>query len=456
MNAEELLSLLDLAGPEKSTSSGPSPFGVEEVEQQSASYTALKLDEWSLRRGQDLLSESQRLQLLSLDEYEAADCQGAAFDPEPELAPLCRDQRRQVFFTALLESPEYRSVHTLTRLDPIASEIAAIHFAEEWRRFQDQVTESDTARDAELEAVLAAGRALQQAGAGVQECRDVINTLGGGLGPGNTGEQDSRAIASLFQRVRHDPQLKRICQLAGRYRREAQSRQRRKTVHGFDEMVGVELTGDLSRLLPQELVQFMEEDLQWDALRRLMERQMLGRDLQGSEPVARGPILVCVDESGSMQGEPVYTAKAIALAMAWIAKQQHRWCGLIAYSGESGERLLALPPKRWDEKAVADWLIDFLGRGSTLDVPIRELPRYYREIQAPLGTTDVIFLTDCLCHVPAEDAKRFLAWKQEVQARLITLVIGSEPGNLGSLSDEIHLVQSLSVEEPAVGRLLSL
>ena len=56
---------------------------------------------------------------------------------------------------------------------------------------------------------------------------------------------------------------------------------------------------------------------------------------------------VSVDESGSMQGEKVLTAKALALALAWIARRQRRWCALVAYSGESGERLLALPPGRF-------------------------------------------------------------------------------------------------------------
>jgi hypothetical protein len=38
-----------------------------------------------------------------------------------------------------------------------------------------------------------------------------------------------------------------------------------------------------------------------------------------------------------------------AKALAWVARQQRRWSGLIAYSGKSGERLLALPPGRWNE-----------------------------------------------------------------------------------------------------------
>ena len=48
------------------------------------------------------------------------------------------------------------------------------------------------------------------------------------------------------------------------------------------------------------------------------------------------------------------------------------------------------------------------------------------------------------------------AWKQGVQARLITLVISSVPGDLTAISDEVHLVEALSAGDEAVGRILSL
>ena len=157
-----------------------------------------------------------------------------------------------------------------------------------------------------------------------------------------------------------------------------------------------------------------------------------------------------------MAGEKAHTAKALALALAWVARQQKRWVALVAYSGDSGERLLALPPGRWDEAALMDWLSQFIGCGSTLDVPVREMPRYYETLRAPAGVTDVIFITDALCHIAADLQEQFIAWKQRVQARLITLVIQSAPGDLAAISDETNLVQSLSVSEEAVGRVLSI
>jgi len=155
-------------------------------------------------------------------------------------------------------------------------------------------------------------------------------------------------------------------------------------------------------------------------------------------------------------GAKAHTAKALALALAWVARQQRRWAGLIAYSGKSGERLLALPPGRWNETALCDWLSAFIGHGSDLDLPIEEMPRMYKEIGAPPGVTDLIFLTDARARIPADLRDRFLAWKQLARARVIALVIDNPPGDLALVSDEVHSVRSLDPAADAVGRVLSL
>lgn len=151
-----------------------------------------------------------------------------------------------------------------------------------------------------------------------------------------------------------------------------------------------------------------------------------------------------------------HTAEALALALAWIARRQRRWCGLVAYSGGSGERLLALPPGRWDESALCDWLSAFIGKGSELDIPVRELPRMYKEIGAPADTTDVILVTDAQCCIPAHLQKPFLDWKTAARARVIALVINNPSGDLDAICDEAHTVAVLDSSAEAVGRVLSL
>ncbi len=157
-----------------------------------------------------------------------------------------------------------------------------------------------------------------------------------------------------------------------------------------------------------------------------------------------------------MEGERAHTAKALALALAWIARRQRRWCGLVAYSGDSGERLLTLPPTRWDESALCDWLSAFIGHGSSLDLPIQEMPDYYHRLGAPVGVTDLIFVTDAQARIPDELREEFADWKKAARVRVISLVLDNSPGDLAAVSDEVHTVQSLDPDGDAVGRVLSI
>jgi uncharacterized protein with von Willebrand factor type A (vWA) domain len=475
---EDLLKMLDLAGKEapaevKDLTIAPAEPRAKEA---PASPTALRLDGWGLRRGADVLRESERLRdcLATLGDREtqeraAADFHGAAFEVEPALNEGCADPLRLQFLRQLLDTSEYKGLHAATMLNEAASEIATAAFATQYAELrherEGETKEGDGEGSAsgggpghdfaeEVGVLRHVGKALAEAAADVEEARDAAAALG--LGPGSPGSNDPKAIAALYRRVRGDPTLRRICELAGRYRRVAQSKQRRKTSHGLDDVVGVVTDGDLGRLLPHELAKLAVPEFEDDTLRRLVERQMMCREYRATEPVAKGPIIVCCDESGSMHGEKGHTAKALALALAWVARHQKRWVALVAYSGDSGERLLPLPPGRWDEAALMDWLGEFIGRGSSLDVPVREMPRIYRELKAPAGKTDVLFITDAICRIPADLQAQFKSWKAQVQARLISLVIDSPAGDLGAISDELHLVQSLAAAEEGVGRALSI
>jgi uncharacterized protein with von Willebrand factor type A (vWA) domain len=168
-------------------------------------------------------------------------------------------------------------------------------------------------------------------------------------------------------------------------------------------------------------------------------------------------VVITVDESGSMAGWPVENAKALALAMAWIAGRQKRWCALVAYSGGTGERLLKLPPGRWDEAKLIGWLKAFLSGGNQRDVPINEMPRYFQQLECPKGKTDVIFITDAQVRLSGQEVTEFTRWKGETKARVITLRIGHGTSDeLRKVSDEHHEVQRLDVGEAGVERVLGL
>jgi uncharacterized protein with von Willebrand factor type A (vWA) domain len=414
---------------------------------------AMEVDDWGFRRGTQLLEDSERLRALNIPKEAVVDFHAAAFEPDPRLNASCVDDSRLKFLQQLMETNEFQGLHASTQMHSCASEIAATAFAEQFAAQSEKPPSQDKDQN-EFSNLRAIGKALAQAEEEVELAHESAAALG--FGKGQPGSNDAKRIGAIYKRVRSSKMLHKICNLAGKFRRLAQAKQRQKTKHGSDELLGLKADNDLGRMLPQELVALLDPVLEQDVLRRFMERQLWCREFQGYEPVGRGPIIIVLDESGSMVGERNHAAKALALALAWIARQQKRWCALIAYSGDSGERILPLPLGKWDEVALMDWLEAFIGMGSDLDVPVREMPNFYESLNAPKGKTDLIFLTDAACNISGKLAKIFIDWKRSVQAKLITLVIDSEPVDLAKISDEVHRIRSVDVSEYGVERILSL
>lgn len=487
MNREEMLASL----LEKPTTKDSDLEVVEErkVPEAERSETALQLDEWSLRRGREVYAESERIQkpfndlvsdkcgadeVVSAAELATADFHAAAFEPNPQLAEACKNERIHRYMKNLMETPEFQALHNETQLDEFAASVAAASFAEQWVAYVKTEEPSDEFKK-DMQARKACSKALAGAAGEVGDLRDAQAALGIGGDGGGKGAINGDELAKVFKRVRGNRSLKRICELAGRYRRFAQAQQRKKVLHGRDDVVGVVQDGDIGRLLPHELAQIGDEDLELDVMRRIVERQAMCRDFRGVESKARGPIVVVVDESGSMSGEPLFTAKAMALSLAWVARSQGRYCCLVGFSGGTGGSFCVCPPKGampsyidfeavedgqpevWEQSpaALMNWLEHDYSGGTNLDVPLDTLPKQWEKIGAPRGVTDVIIVTDAQVDVPEELEKSFMAWKLKEKAKLITLVINCDPGDMTRISDKVHRVKSLGLEEEGVAEVMS-
>jgi uncharacterized protein with von Willebrand factor type A (vWA) domain len=452
MSNDELNKLFDLE-----RGSLPS-FGFETMPKaQESSLTALKLDNWSLRKGAELLKESPRLRKLNLSAACVSDLHAAAFLPNPELEDSCSDPLRRGFIQELINTPAYQSLHESTKLNTVAAEIAACSFAEQFHLLEARAPDpSQPSKPEGLDVVViaSASRAAKDAVEGVQELESVTQAMG--MGPGEPGSSDVSAIASAFKAARSNKALMRICVMAGKYKQLAQGLHKARSKNGFEEVTGLESGGDISRLVPSELMKLGIPELELDLMRRLVERQCLCREFEAQERVGLGPVVLVVDESGSMVGHRNESAKAIALTLAWIARKQGRWCGLVAFSGGTGHRVLSLPPERWKQVDLLDWLQSFLGGGSDQDVPVGEMAAIFKEIGAPVGKTDLIYITDAELSISQKKATEFKTWKASVKAKLFSLVLNTEPGDLKSISDEVHIISSLDPNEMGIKKVFSL
>jgi len=144
------------------------------------------------------------------------------------------------------------------------------------------------------------------------------------------------------------------------------------------EIVGVRPGRDLARMVPAEAAQLRHPLLRklWRA--RVAESQLMVWDERANRPKhiagggrsshaapeanpprsERGPMLVCIDTSGSMKGAPEALAKAVVIEVARVAHRERRRCRLLAFGGpdEIVEYELGLTPDGLDR------LLDFIGQ----------------------------------------------------------------------------------------------
>ncbi|HTD26928.1 MAG TPA: hypothetical protein VK649_08115, partial [Candidatus Elarobacter sp.] len=154
--------------------------------------------------------------------------------------------------------------------------------------------------------VAAAGLARQLEEAG-QESR----SWGTGLGAG--GRTSPGRKIELGRRLATNPKLRKLAAVVGRMREQALALRRSPFERASEEIFEVRLGSDLERLLPPELLALHHPVLRHDFARRLVEGRLLSYSLRGADQRGRGPMIVCLDGSGSMAGDKEIWSKAVAL-----------------------------------------------------------------------------------------------------------------------------------------------
>lgn len=436
------------------------------------SATVLDLDRWGLRRGRELAEEWREQDIATHDPELVSDAHGALFEPDPKLSEKPQDASRAAWWKQLMETPEYRNLHNQTMLDPMLSGIAAKSVCDQWMDYaadQPEPEDGDPAPGSDeepigdtLKRIRSTGNCLKQAAKEVQTAKDTAEGLGIGLGNGDGTKLDQATLMAYFRKIKDSDFLRRVFQWAGRYKSLCQSLQRRKVRHGRDDMVGVELGGDVARLVPSELAQMCcgIEEVELLAMYRLVQRQSLCRQYRGIEPVGRGPIVLSLDESGSMGGQRIEAAKGIALTLAWLARHQKRWIVLVSFGGTRDCEFCAMPPGKWDQDKLLEWITHFYGGGTVPDVPLDVVPNVlWNQFVAqgmPRGRTDHVIVTDGQMYFDEDMTAKYKAWAGREQVKTYGLMIGvGDAGKLAEVCEKTWCVENLDIDTAGISDILS-
>lgn len=435
------------------------------------SDTVVEKSRWTWNRAAEIAKEWQSVDAGYFPTEEVHDADAILFEPNPRLASNPANTARAEWLKQLMETEEYRSLHDATMLNPALSALGAKSLCDQWKEYAVQASDDTESIDSSFDRIRSTSSALAKAREAVSAGRDAMDAFGLG-GDGSLGNAgcDMATLSDLFRKMRSDDTLRKILALSGRMIRLCRGLQRKKQRHGCDEIVGVTQGGALDSVLTSELIALCgEPDLQLLELLtmyRLVQKSLLCRHRRAMEPVGKGPIVIVVDESGSMSGDKIITAKALAMALAWLARNQNRWCGLVGFAGGTEGHTHVIPPVG-DKSPVkmVEWLEHFYSGGNDLDVPLKELPEVYWPafVESGLrrGDTDVVMITDAIVHAPAKMVADYRLWAASERVTTRAIIIGERSaGDLTQVCQQIWFEHEFkpdkALDSESVTGLLSL
>jgi len=201
---------------------------------------------------------------------------------------------------------------------------------------------------------------------------------------------DHAGVRSLAGRLRESSRLREIARLAGRFKRIAGTKRRSRVQHGADEIVDVEIGADLGRLLPLELALLVHPSTRLLAMRNLHERNCLQYRLDGAEMLGKGPLVVAIDKSGSMEGEKDIWASAVALALLDTAQAEKRSFALLCFDATVKHETVVQPGGALPESAL---FVEADG-GTDIDKVIHRGLDIIEEAPGRLRQADIVLITD--------------------------------------------------------------
>ena len=243
-------------------------------------------------------------------------------------------------------------------------------------------------------------------------------------GARGTGADDSEAwpIMARVEELNPDPAIMRqIAELAGRMVQALRGAMARRAAPLPEEITGVELGGDVTGLLPTEYALLGIPATEALAYQRIAERRAQQYERRGRERVAKGALVICLDQSGSMMSEPRRNvwAKAAATALTRLAWEDKRPVVWVHFSMAARAAML-LPG---DHVGLAEAQATFLDGGTHIPNALRVGLDEVRELerQGRRGA-DIVLISDGVTK-GARELPRVLDELQQQGVRLWAVAI---------------------------------
>ena len=190
-------------------------------------------------------------------------------------------------------------------------------------------------------------------------------------GRGALSREAEQRVQTRFLRSIPDS-LVRLAKLIGRSGQSEISSSGRFLTAAKSDIAGITVGNDLNCLLPSEIALLACPSTQDIFYRNYVEKRLqvfASASSSGTvtSTAARqdGPVIICLDTSGSMTGEPAEVARALTMAVTIVAQRRGRKVLVVKYA--DSHNFMAVKNLRKQRRSLLDYLSIYSGGGNNED-----------------------------------------------------------------------------------------
>lgn len=227
---------------------------------------------------------------------------------------------------------------------------------------------------------------------------------------------------ALAKAVKNSHKFKDLHEQLGRMNQMVNKVGKKPSPYGHT-ICDIGIGANLPKVLSSELINLTDRDLENNFYKKYSNKTLLEFKTDGQED-GRGPIVICLDESGSMTGVREVWSKAFCVACIQLASRQKRNCKVIIFSNRV-KREFEFDKKKLDINKLVDFVEYFSRGGTNYDEPLEMALKTIEE--SKYKKADILFVTDGepSSDVDTELIKKINIAKEVKNFRVQSVLIGS-------------------------------
>lgn len=252
----------------------------------------------------------------------------------------------------------------------------------------------------------------------VQENSEFIQAWG--LGEGDHSRVPFNIKKSVLEKIRSSKHLRDFTDIIGKYKECAIAEQKKKDKSAVVEIKSVQMGNKIENALPSDKMNLCNDITKGDFLRRMTQNQLITYDREAEKQKNKGPIIVCLDRSGSMDNSKITWAKALTIAILEIAQKQKRDFACIPYDSYVSDVIIIEKDSPDPQKMIEIAEIDAQG-GTNFQLPLQKSLELIEDSR--FKESDIVFITDGDCSISDEFERKFKQTKEDKEFRTLGVLV---------------------------------